>query len=292
MKPPPFVYHAPTSIEEVLGLLGDLGDEAKVLAGGQSLVPLMNFRLARPGHLIDLNQVEELAYMESENGALRIGAMARQRAIERSSLVAELWPLLAQAVGYIGHVHIRNRGTIGGSLAHADPAAEIPAVMLALNAELLVQGREGPRLLGAKDFFDSHYTTALEPDELLTEVRVPALPPGAGWAFEELTRRHGDFALVGVAALVAIDNRGCIAEARLAFAGAGPTPLRATGAEARLAGERPSEGPFREAAASASQELEPDSDVHASARYRREVAAVLARRALTRAVAGLEPVSA
>lgn len=287
MKPAPFAYHAPTSIDEALALLAEHGDEAKPLAGGQSLVPLMNFRLARPAHLVDLNRVAELAYIRSEDGAVRIGAMTRQREIERSTLTAERWPLLTAATRHIGHVHIRNRGTVGGSLAHADPAAELPAVMLVLNAEVLARSSRGERTLTAQDFFISHYATALEPDELLTEVRIPNLPPQTGWAFEELSRRHGDFALVGVAALVTLDPGGSIHEARLAFAGGGPTPIRASGAEAILAGQRPNEALFREAGERASSELDPDSDVHASAEYRREIAAVLTRRALARAAAGL-----
>jgi len=287
MKPAPFAYHAPTSIDEAVALLREHGDEAKPLAGGQSLVPLMNFRLARPAHLVDLNRVAELAYIRSEDGAVRIGAMTRQREIERSALIAERWPLLTGATRHIGHVHIRNRGTVGGSLAHADPAAELPAVMVVLNAEVLARGSRGERTLTAQDFFVSHYATALEPDELLTEVRIPDLPPQTGWAFEELSRRHGDFALVGVAALVTLDPGGSILEAPLAIAGGGPTPIRASGAEAMLAGQRPSEALFRAAGERASRELDPDSDVHASAEYRREVAAVLTRRALVRATAGL-----
>lgn len=287
MKPAPFEYHAPTSVDEALSLLAELGDEAKPLAGGQSLVPLMNFRLARPAHLVDLNLVAGLSYIQPEGGGLRIGAMTRQRDIERSPSVTERWPLLAGAVRNIGHVHIRNRGTIGGSLAHADPAAELPTAMLALNAELLVRGQRGERTLRASEFFESHYSTVLEPDELLAEIRIPALPPRTGWAFEELSRRHGDFALVGVAALVTEDDRGFIREARLVFAGSGPTPMRATAAEGLLVGERPSEALFRQAGEAARAEIDPDSDIHADAEYRREIAAVLARRALIRATEGL-----
>jgi aerobic carbon-monoxide dehydrogenase medium subunit len=292
VKPAPFSYHAPASIEEALRLLAEYGDEAKPLAGGQSLVPLMNFRLARPAHLVDLNRVAELAYVRGDGAELRIGAMTRQRAVERSALVVERWPLLTAAVRQIGHVHIRNRGTIGGSLAHADPAAELPALMLALDADVTVASSRGARTIAASDLFESHYATTLAPDELLIEIRVPALPPRAGWAFEELSRRHGDFALVGVASLVTLDTRGAIGEARLAFAGAGPTPLRTSAAEGLLAGNLPSESLFREAGDLASRELDPDSDIHASAAYRREVAAVLARRALARATASLPAVAA
>jgi carbon-monoxide dehydrogenase medium subunit len=292
LKPAPFAYHAPTSVDEALALLAEYGDEAKPLAGGQSLVPLMNFRLARPAHLVDLNRIGELAYIRRDDGAVRIGAMTRQRHIERSRLVTEQWRLLSDAVQHIGHVHIRNRGTLGGSLAHADPAAELPAVMLALDAEALARSARGERTIKASYLFESHYATALAPDELLTEVRIAELSPRTGWAFEELSRRHGDFALVGVAALLTLDAGGAIREARLAFAGAGPTPIRASAAEAVLAGNQPSEALFREAGERAGHELDPDSDIHASAAYRREVAAVLTRRALTRAASSLSAAAA
>ena len=216
---------------------------------------------------------------------LRIGAMTRQREVERSPIVVQSWPLLSTAVRHIGHVHIRNRGTIGGSLAHADPAAELPAAMLALQAEFVVRGQRGGRAVAAADFFESHYVTTLAPDELLTEIRVPALPRNSGWAFEELSLRHGDFAIAGVAALVTFDGGASISEARLAFAGVGATPLRARAAEQLLRGQRASEALFQEAGARASQEIEPDDDVHASAEYRREIAAVLTRRALGTAAA-------
>jgi len=284
MKPAAFAYHAPGSTDEALTLLAEHGEEAKLLAGGQSLVPLMNFRLARPAHLVDLNGLEELAFLRADDGVLRIGAMTRQRTIERSELVAQRCPLLCEAVKKIGHVHIRNRGTVGGSLAHADPAAELPTVMLALNADMLVRGPKTDRVVRAGDFFDSHYVTALEPDELLVEVRVPTMSPDTRWAFDELTLRHGDFAIVGVAALISLDADGRVADARLAFAGAAPTPLRAPNAERMLVGQQPSEPLFREAGEQAAQELEPDADIHASAQYRREMAAVFARRALTRAL--------
>jgi carbon-monoxide dehydrogenase medium subunit len=285
MKPAAFEYHDPRTTDEALALLAEYGDEAKALAGGQSLVPLMNFRLARPARLVDLNLIAELSYLRVEQGALCIGAMARQRELERAPLVAEGWPLLAEATRYIGHAQIRNRGTVGGSLAHADPAAELPAVMAALDAELVIQGRDSARTVRSEEFFLSYLTTALTPDELLVETRVPALPPRTGWAFVEVSRRHGDFALVGVAALLTVDAGGTIGAARLAFTGAAPTPLRAARAEALLVGERPAEPLFREAGLVASADLEPEDDLHASADYRREVGGVLARRALVQAAA-------
>jgi aerobic carbon-monoxide dehydrogenase medium subunit len=287
MKPAPFVYHAPTTLDEALALLAEHGDDAKPLAGGQSLVPLMNFRLARPAHLVDLNRVAELGYVRGEDAGVRIGAMTRQRDVERSPVIASGWPVVAAAVRHIGHVHIRNRGTIGGSLAHADPAAELPATMLALEAEVVARSARGERRLAARDLFLSHYATGLEPDELLTEIRIPALPTGTGWAFEELTRRHGDFALVGVAATVTLRDDGAIGEARLALSGAGPTPIRASATERLLVGQRPGEALFREAGERASREIDPDADLHASADYRRAIAAVLTRRALLQAAADL-----
>ena len=283
MKPAPFEYHDPTTVEEALALLQEFGDEAKPLAGGQSLVPLMNFRLARPARLVDLNLISELSYLRTEDGWLRIGAMTRQRQLERAGEVARDWPLLVEATRHIGHPPIRHRGTVGGSLAHADPAAELPAVMAALDAELVVRDQAGERTVCADEFFLSYLTTALAPTELLVEVRVPTLPPRTGWAFQEVSRRHGDFALVAVAALVTLDAAGAIAAARVAVAGGAPTPVRATQAEALLRGQQPTEAVFREAERLASAAVDPDSDLHASADYRREVAGVLTRRALMQA---------
>ncbi len=284
MKPAVFEYHAPVTIDEALELLAQLGEDAKPLAGGQSLVPMMNFRLARPPSLVDLNRITELDHVSVEqDGVLRIGSMTRQRALERSGVVASLWPLIAEAIGHIGHVQIRNRGTIGGSLTHADPAAELPAVMVALNAELEVRSRSGQRKLKAGEFFIGHYATALDPTELLVGVRVPPLPPRTGWAFQEVSRRHGDFALAGVVCLLGVDVRGSINRARLAFVGLGPTPIRSTAAEAGLIGQSPGEQLFTEAAATAVRDLDPDSDVHATAAYRRHLGGVLARRGLVQA---------
>jgi CO/xanthine dehydrogenase FAD-binding subunit len=285
MKPAPFNYHDPTTTDAALALLAQLGDEAKVLAGGQSLVPMMNFRLARPSDLVDLNRIPELSYLELSGETLRIGAMLRQRDLERSPVVEQRWPLIKEAVSYIGHVQIRNRGTVGGSLAHADPAAELPAVMTALGAELVIRGQGGERTMQPGEFFQSYYETALAPTELLVEIRVPPLPRRTGWGFQEVSRRHGDFALVGVAALVTLDDDGLIREGRLAFTGAAPTPIRPVQAEASLAGQRPDEDLFREIGVLASADLDPHSDIHASAEYRREVGAVLARRALMQASA-------
>jgi CO/xanthine dehydrogenase FAD-binding subunit len=283
VKPAVFDYLDPTTLDEALAQLARLGDDGKVLAGGQSLVPLMNFRLARPAVLVDLNRVPELSYLREQDGFLTIGAMTRQRALERSEAIRQHWPILVEAAEEIGHVQIRNRGTVGGSLAHADPAAELPAVMTALEAELVVRSQQGQRTLGPEEFFLSYLTTALEPQELLTEIRVPRQPAGTGWSFMEISRRHGDFALVGVAALVTLDDQGRCSRARLALTGVAPIPVRPREAEQAVLGQEPSEAIFREAGAIASRDLEPEGDLHASAEYRKEVSAVLVRRALLKA---------
>jgi carbon-monoxide dehydrogenase medium subunit len=283
MKPPRFRYLAPSTLEEALALRAEHADDCAVLAGGQSLMPLLNLRMALPGTLIDLGGVVELSGIREFDGGVAIGAMTRQRTAERSALVRERLPLVATALPNVGHPAIRNRGTIGGSLAHADPAAELPAVALALDAQLIARSSGGERTIAAGDFFAGFLTTTLEPDELLVEVRVPGLPEGHRASFLELARRHGDFALVGVAAVVALDPSGAIADARLAFIGVGGTAVRAHAAEALLRGSMPDGALFSEAAERAKGELEPGSDTHATAAYRRRVAGVLAERALREA---------
>ncbi len=281
MKPAHFEYHAPKNLAEALSLLSKLGDTARPLAGGQSLVPMMNFRLARPSNLVDLNQVSELSYIKIEGGELRIGAMARQRELERSPDVSSGWPLLREATHYIGHVQIRNRGTVGGSLAHAYPAAELPLAMAALEALFVIRSESHERSAMAEDFFLGPMTTILEPEELLVEVRVPELSPGTGWAFYEISPRYGDFALAAVAALLTLNQRGAIQQARLALSG--PKPVRSRDAENFLIGEMPEEALYKEAARLATENLDQDTDIHASAEYRREIAGVLVRRALDQA---------
>jgi len=282
MKPAKFDYHDPTTLDQALGLLAQFGDQARPLAGGQSLVPLMNFRLIRPAHLIDLNRVEELSYIKADGGSLRIGAITRQRELERSTIVGQRWPLLREAASYIGHVQIRNRGTVGGSLAHAFPSAELPVAMVTLDASFVLRSKANQRTARAEDFFLSYMTTTLQPEELLTEISVPALPAHGGWSYQEVSRRHGDFALAGAASLIALDANGAIQHARLTLTGA--TPMRSHQAEVFLLGERPSDVLFRDAARRATGDLEQDSDIHATAEYRREACGVLARRALTRAI--------
>jgi carbon-monoxide dehydrogenase medium subunit len=283
LKPASFDYYKPKTLAEALSLLAQFGEAAKPLAGGQSLVPMMNMRLARPAQLIDLNGLRELDYLKVENGELRIGAMTRQRALERSNIVAEGWPLLREAIRYVGHVQIRNRGTVGGSLAHAYPSAELPVAMTALEALMVLRGSQAERTAPASEFFVDAMTTSLKTAELLVEIRVPQVPPRTGWSFQEISRRHGDFALMGVAGLLTLRGDGTVERARLVFCG--PTPHRAAKIEHQLAGERPETGLFRDAAILAAAELEPDSDIHASAEYRKEVAKVLARRALEQAAA-------
>jgi len=284
MNPAAFTYVAPRSVDDALSFLAEHGSEARPLAGGQSLVPMMNFRLAKPRVLVDLNRIPELRYVREADGKLAIGAMTRQYEAERSEVVARAAPLIVDALRYSGHPTIRHRGTIGGVIAHADPAAELPAVALALEAEIVARGRGGVRTIPASDFFVGPLSTVLAPDELVIEVCVPALAPKTGWAFQELSRRHGDYAIVGVAALLTLSAEGRIDRARIALCGVGPKPIRAVRAEGALSGTEPTEERFREAGEIAAQEIDPHSDLHASADYRRRVAAVLVRRALVEAL--------
>lgn len=281
MKPASFDYFKPKTLLEALNLLAQFGESAKPLAGGQSLVPMMNMRLARPAQLIDLNGLRELDYVKVDNGELRIGAMTRQRTLERSTIAAEGWPLLRDATRYIGHVQIRNRGTVGGSLAHAYPAAELPAAMTALNAIFVLQSEQNERTVSAEEFFVDAMTTSLKTTELLIEIRLPPVLPRTGWSFQEISRRHGDFALMGVAGLLTLRSDGTIEGAQLVLGGV--TPHRAANIGQQLTGHRPDTALFHDAATTAAAELEPESDIHASAAYRKEVAKVLARRALEQA---------
>ncbi len=287
MKPPPFDYLAPSSLEEALAQLEEGGFDARPLAGGQSLIPMLNFRLARPSILIDLNGVEALSFLRSsEDGSMRIGAMTRQRVVERSADVARAVPLLAEALGHVAHPQIRNRGTLGGSIAHADPASELPAVMLALQARFRVAGVSGDRWVPAAEFFFGPFMAALDPGELLVEIEVPTRAHGEGSAFEEVARRSGDYALVGVAAHVRVDAEGVCQHASLGYVNAAPTPSLAPMAAEILVGEIPTPERIVEAARTAAREdCDPPSDIHASDTYRRRLADVLTRRALDRAFA-------
>ncbi len=282
MKPAPFEWHGPERLEEVLALLAEYGDDAKVLAGGQSLVPMLALRLTRFDHLVDVNRVEGLAGISRLDGWLRVGATTRHRVLERDPQVHEAVPLLARATPHVGHFQIRNRGTLGGAVAHADPAAEHPAVALALDAVMEVSSVRGAREVAARDFFEGTWATVLSPDEVLTGVRFPIRAERSGFAVEEVARRHGDFALVGVVcAVTAGAGAGDrLDRAALALFGVGGTPVRATTAERALL-----EGAsLEEVGMAAANEIDPVDDLHASARYRRKVAGVLVQRALGRAI--------
>ena len=290
MKPAPFEYQAPGSLEAALDLLARRGGEAKLLAGGQSLIPVMNFRLAEPALLVDINKLTDLDFIrrghdEDNQGGLRIGALTRQRRLERDPLVAEVAPLLHEAMPSIAHPQIRNRGTIGGSLAHADPAAELPAVAVALNARFRLQRAGGDRWVDARDFFGGLFTTALEPDEILTEVAIPPLPARTGWAFLEIARRHGDYAQVGIAALVTLDDSGRCREARLVYLSVGDRPVEAREAARLLAGQEVSSEAIAAAADKASRdEMDPAGDVHATGEFKRHLARVITGRAIRQAI--------
>ena len=288
MKPPPFEYVAAESLEEALAALTEHGDEAKLLAGGQSLVPLLAFRLARPSVLVDLNGIAGLDKVDLSEDALHLGSMVRQRDVEHLPGLRERCPMIADAVELIGHVAIRNRGTVGGSLAHADPAAEWPALAVVLEAQLELVGPPGPRTVPASEFFVSYFTTALQADEVLTGIRLPIPNGRTGSAFLELSRRHGDFALAGVAALVTLGEDGTVTDVRLGLIGVGSSPVRAESAEAALRGRIPDAEALAEAAAAVAAAIEPTGDIHASADYRRHLAFVLTRRALAAAIARAE----
>lgn len=278
VKPPPFQYAAPTSVAEAVELLGaHADDDARALAGGQSLVPLMNFRLAQPAYLIDLRRIEELTRIRTEGDTLVIGAMVRQSHAEHAPEVALGAPLLAEALGYVAHPPIRNSGTVGGSIAHADPAAELPAVVLALDAELVVAGPGGTRTVAAADFFTGPFSTAIGSGEILTEVRIPRR--AGGHAFVEFARTHGNFALVGVATVVELDG-GTVARASIALSGVAPVPVRATAAEEALTGTVPDDASIRVAVDAAVAGLSPAGDVHGGTETRTDIARSYLRRGI------------
>jgi aerobic carbon-monoxide dehydrogenase medium subunit len=283
MKPAPFDYVAARTVGEALEALARHGDAAKVLAGGQSLVPMLNMRLARPSVVVDINHVVELEHLGEHAGALTVGALVRQRRLERWA--ATRAPIITETLRSVGHDAVRTRGTIAGSIAHADPAAELPALLLCLDGEVVARRVGSERVIPAGELYVAPLTTRLRGDELVTEVRFALPRPEAGWGFAEVARRHGDFALVGAVAVLWRGRRGTIAGARLAFFGAGPIPLRSSAGEAALIGQDPTAGRLRDAAGAAAGELSPDSDLHATAEYRRRAAAVLAERALAAALA-------
>lgn len=282
MKPAKFDYQAPTTLEAAVALLQNYNGDARLLAGGQSLLPMMNFRLVTPAALVDLNRIPELAYIRAENGVLRIGAMTRHRTVEFSQVVAERLPLLAEATRLIAHLPIRSRGTIGGSLALADPAAELPMLLQALEGEVVARGPKGERIVKAADLIEGMMTTSLTADEILSEVRLPLPSPDAGFAVEEFARRRGDFAVAAVTVLIERKNGWC-SKARLATAGVGPKSIRLTTAEAILERSDLDDEAIKEAAARAAEQVSPQTDQHGTADYRRHLIRVLTTRALRRA---------
>jgi CO/xanthine dehydrogenase FAD-binding subunit len=285
MKPPRFDYYDPRSLNEALVLIDRHRDDAKILAGGQSLMPLLNMRLARPNIVVDINQIKELNYIRTSDGGIVVGATTRQRALQTEKLIGERVPILKEAAYYIAHPQIRSRGTICGSIAHADPAAELPALALALDAEMTLTSTKGQRTVAAEAFFQSFFTTALEVNEILTEVRFPVSAKDSAWSVLEINRRHGDFAIAGIVAGLALEpNRQVIARARLVYFGVGATPVRVSAAEEALIGQAASEPAFEAAAQIAKQEIDPTSDIHASEEYRRALAATLTKRALRAAL--------
>lgn len=286
MKPAPFDYHVPCELEEALALMEQYGNDAKVLAGGQSLVPAMNFRLARPSVLVDLNNLSQLSYIvRTETDGLRVGAMTRQRSVERSHLVKECSPLTFHTMPYIAHVQIRNRGTFGGSIAHADPAAELPAVAVTLNAKLKLERKGGSRWVNAEDFYIALFTTELMPQEIITEVELPPLLRRTGWSVHEVSRRQGDYAIAGAVATVTLNDKGACEQARLIYFSVGDGPIIAHHAARLLSGQIPTAEAIEEAAyAAAQQDIDPITDIHASAEYRRHLVKVLTQKVLADAI--------
>ena len=281
MKPAPFEYHVPESVEQALSLLRQYGSEAKLLAGGQSLVPAMNFRVVQPSVLIDLNRIAELSYVREEGSVLRLGAMRRERQLEFDPVVAKWSPLLVEAMPHVAHPQIRNRGTLGGSLAHADPAAELPVIMLALGARLKARSASGERWIDVQNFFSGMFSTDLAPEEVLVEIELPSSPPRTGWSFLEVAPRAGDYASMGVAALLTLDENGVCRRARLVYLNAGDGPVQAREAAQVLEGVVLNDALIEFAAALASgKEIDPFGNIHASPEYQRHLANVLTRKAL------------
>ena len=281
MKPASFDYHAPSSIEEVVTLKSQYGDDAKFLAGGQSLVPAMNFRIVQPSVLIDLNRVAELSYIREDGNVIRVGSMARERHLEFDASIKKYAPLLHEAVPSIAHPQIRNRGTIGGSIVNADPAAELPVLMIALNARLKAKNTSGERWLDAKDFFAGMFTTALEPDEVLVEIELPFAAPRTGWSFMEVAPRSGDYAMMGVATTVTLDENGKCRSVKLVYLNAGDGPVDAVEAAQSLVGEALNDTLIESAALHASEkEISPFGNIHSSVEFQHHLAKTLTMKTL------------
>jgi len=283
MKPAAFEYVVANSIEQAVAVLAQAGGDAKILAGGQSLVPMLNFRLLRPAILVDINRIPDLAFIEDVGDAVKIGALTRHHQLETSPVIAKHFPILSYAMTHVAHLAIRNRGTIGGSLSHADPAAELPMMALLLSAKLHIISGRGKRIVEAREFFLDALTVDLAEDELLTEIHLPKLPPHTGWGFEEVARRAGDFALAAVAATITM-SAGAMKEARIALTGVAPTPVRASEAEALLVGQKSETKLMAHVTEAVRAAIEPETDLHASSDYRRHLAGALAGRVLAAAL--------
>ncbi len=285
MKPAPFEYHVPDSIDQALSLMHEHADTAKLLAGGQSLVPAMNFRVVQPSMLVDLNRIRDLDYVQEDGACLRIGAMTRERTLELDERIQKRSPLLHEAAPNIAHPQIRNRGTIGGSIVHADPAAELPVLMLALNARLKAQSTQGERWIDAADFFVGMFTTAVQPDEILVEIEIPFMSPRTGWSFMEVAPRAGDYALMGVACAVTLDENGKCSDAELVYLNAGDGPVVAAEAAQSMSGQQLTDDLIASAAQHASEnEITPFGNVHTSPDFQRHLANVLTKKALKQAI--------
>ncbi|MEH7013136.1 xanthine dehydrogenase family protein subunit M [Neobacillus niacini] len=284
MKPPKFSYLRPKNLSEALDMLAEYGDDAKIMSGGQSLIPLLNMRLSTPGYIIDIGRVEELKGIREEEDAIVIGGMTRHVDVEMSALVQEKCPLLTEGIRWVGHSQIRSRGTIGGSIAHADPSAELPCMLTALRGEIVIVSSEEEMTLSPEEFFLSYLLTSLEPNQLVKEIRFPKIKKGSGYAFEEVARRHGDFALVEVAAVIELDHNGTIADAKIALGGANSVPFIPEAAEEFLIGKLPDKSTVKEAATLQLDELDPEGDIHGSKEYRRYLSGVLLERALFKAI--------
>jgi len=282
VKPSPFAYHRPTTVDEAMDVLGELGSDAKILAGGQSLLPLLSMRLAAPAHIIDINRLSELAGAKVGDDGVRVAAIVRQATVEHDRDATAAVPLLGQALAHVAHPVIRNRGTVVGSLAHADPSAELPAVLALLGGTLTLASRAGRRTVAAREFYLGPLETVLHPDELVLEAFFPRAPRGSGTAFVELARRHGDYAMCGVAALVRLDEAGSVQDARAAYISVAPVPL-VIDLTAPVAGQQASAADWRAAGDIARDQVEPDGDIHATAAYRRHLTGVLTARALAEA---------
>lgn len=290
VKPEKFNYLRPATTVEALELLSKYGYEASLMAGGQSLIPILNMRLAAPEYLIDLGNLTELEYIKKVEDRIVIGALTKQADVEHSSLVENECPLLKEAIEFVGNFQIRNRGTVGGSIAHADPSSELPCVLSALRGRIVIANSDGERIVSTEEFFLSYLLTSLDPSEMVKEVHFPIISPTSGYAFVQKSRRHGDFSLAGVASVLDLDEQGNISLARLAVCGASPVPCVLDEIEAFLIGKKPSEQIFIEAAEKVKQFVEPEDDIHGSAAYRRHLASVLTKRSLNiaaeRAVGG------